>query len=110
MAQTRPDALVVNTSRGALIDTLAIIEALKTRRLRGLAIDVYEEEDHLFFEDHSADIVQDDTFSRLLTFPNVVVTGHQAFFTEQALREITRVTLENASQFESGSVVANRIA
>lgn len=110
LAQMRPDALVVNTSRGALIDTPAIIEALKARRLRGLAIDVYEEEEHLFFEDHSADIVEDDTFARLLTFPNVVVTGHQAFFTEQALRDITRVTLENATRFERGSPLPNRVA
>jgi D-lactate dehydrogenase len=109
IAMMRPQALVVNTSRGALIDTLAIIEALKTGRLRGLAIDVYEEEDHLFFEDHSADIVQDDTFARLLTFPNVIVTGHQAFFTENALREIARTTLDNVTQFERGAPVVNRI-
>ena len=98
----RPDALVVNTSRGALIDTPAIIDALKAGRLRGLAIDVYEEEDRLFFEDHSADVMQDDTFARLLTLPNVIVTGHQAFFTRDALQAIAEVTLGNATHVESG--------
>lgn len=106
----RPDALVVNTSRGALIDTPAIIEALKAGHLRGLAIDVYEEEERLFFEDHSADVMQDDTFARLLTLPNVIVTGHQAFFTDKALAEIARTTLDNVTAFESGAAMANRIA
>ncbi len=110
IATMRPKALVVNTSRGALIDTAAMVEALKTARLGGLAIDVYEEEDRLFFEDHSADIVQDDTFARLLTFPNVLVTGHQAFFTSQALRDIATVTLENITLFEQGAPIANRVA
>jgi D-lactate dehydrogenase len=110
LAMMRPNALVVNTSRGALIDTPAIIEALKSGRLRGLAIDVYEEEDRLFFEDHSADIVQDDTFARLLTFPNVIVTGHQAFFTDRALRDIATTTIENITLHERGAASANRIA
>lgn len=105
----RSDALLVNTSRGALIDTPAIIAALKAGRLRGLAIDVYEEEDQLFFEDHSTDMVQDDVFARLLTFPNVVVTGHQAFFTDTALGEIARTTLDNIAAFESGGPPANRL-
>jgi len=106
----RPDALVVNTSRGALIDTPAIIDALKAGRLRGLAIDVYEEEDRLFFEDHSADVMQDDTFARLLTLPNVIVTGHQAFFTDKALAEIARTTLDNITAFADGTATPNRIA
>ena len=110
IATMRPNALVVNTSRGALIDTAAIVEALKMGRLRGLAIDVYEEEDRLFFEDHSADIVQDDVFARLLTLPNVIITGHQAFFTAEALRDIATTTLENITLFERGALVANRIA
>ena len=110
IATMRPNALVVNTSRGALIDTAAMVEALKMGRLRGLAIDVYEEEDRLFFEDHSADIVQDDVFARLLTLPNVIVTGHQAFFTAQALRDIATTTLENITLFERGAAIANRIA
>jgi D-lactate dehydrogenase len=109
LALMRPSALLVNTSRGALIDTPAVIEALKARRLRGVAIDVYEEEDRLFFEDRSADILQDDTFARLLTFPNVVVTGHQAFFTENALRDIATTTVDNATQFERGQPLPNRV-
>jgi len=109
LAMMRPHALVVNTSRGALIDTPAIIEALKSRRLGGLAIDVYEEEERLFFEDHSSDVVLDDVFSRLLTFPNVLVTGHQAFFTDVALGEIARTTLDNATAFERGERLANRV-
>lgn len=109
IAMMRPNALVVNTSRGALIDTAAMVEALKAARLRGLAIDVYEEEDRLFFEDHSADIVQDDTFARLLTLPNVIVTGHQAFFTDQALRDIANTTLENITLFERGGTVSNQV-
>ena len=110
LATMRPTALVVNTSRGALVDTAAVVEALKTGRLRGLAIDVYEEEERLFFEDHSADIVQDDVFSRLLTLPNVIITGHQAFFTAQALRDIATTTLESITLFEQGAPIANRIA
>jgi D-lactate dehydrogenase len=110
IATMRPSALVVNTSRGALIDTAAVVEALKMGRLRGLAIDVYEEEERLFFEDHSADIVQDDVFARLLTLPNVIVTGHQAFFTAQALRDIATTTLENITLFERGAAITNRVA
>ena len=110
IATMRPDALLVNTSRGALIDTAAVVEALKLGRLRGLAIDVYEEEDRLFFEDHSGDIVQDDLFARLLTLPNVIVTGHQAFFTAQALHDIATTTLENITLFERGATSTNRVA
>ena len=109
IAMMRQNALVVNTSRGALIDTVAIIEALKTGRLRGLAIDVYEEEERLFFEDHSSEIVQDDTFARLLTLPNVIVTGHQAFFTDHALRDIATTTLQSITLFDRGAAVPNRI-
>jgi D-lactate dehydrogenase len=106
----RPGALLVNTGRGALVDTAAVVEALKHRRLGGVAIDVYEEEEGLFFEDHSADILEDDTFARLLTFPNVVVTGHQAFFTENALADIARTTIENLTAFERGEPLANAVA
>jgi len=91
----KPDAMLVNTSRGALIDTAAVIDALKARRLGALAIDVYEQESTLFFQDHSSEIIEDDVFQRLMTFPNVLVTGHQGFFTEEALTEIAVVTLEN---------------
>jgi D-lactate dehydrogenase len=88
-------AVVVNTSRGKLIDTTALIEALKSGQLGGVALDVYEEEEGLFFEDHSGEVLQDDELSRLLTFPNVLITAHQAFLTEEALTEIARVTTGN---------------
>jgi D-lactate dehydrogenase len=109
IATMRPDAIVVNTSRGALIDTAAIIEALKAGRLRGLAIDVYEEEDRVFFEDHSGEVVQDDVFARLLTLPNAIVTGHQAFFTDRALRDIALTTLANVTAFERGAPLPNQV-
>jgi D-lactate dehydrogenase len=92
--------MIVNTSRGGLIDTEAAIEALKDGRIGFLGLDVYEEEDALFFEDLSQDIIQDDTFARLLTFPNVLITAHQAFFTEEALRRIAETTMENLTAFE----------
>jgi D-lactate dehydrogenase len=109
LALMRPGALLINTSRGALIETSAVIDALKRGQLGGVAIDVYEEEEQLFFEDHSSDILQDDAFARLLTFPNVVVTGHQAFFTENALRDIARTTLENVTAFERGAPLVNAV-
>ena len=95
-------AMLVNTSRGALIDTPAAIDALKTGRIGALALDVYEEEGDLFFENLSNQMIQDDVFSRLLTFPNVLITGHQAFFTNEALENIARTTLENITVFSGG--------
>ena len=94
-------ALVVNTSRGGLVDAAAAVEALKSGHLGGLAIDVYEEEADLFFEDHSEEVLTDDTFARLLSFPNVLVTAHQAFFTTEALQNIAETTIGNATAFES---------
>ncbi|MEM7627406.1 MAG: 2-hydroxyacid dehydrogenase [Planctomycetota bacterium] len=91
----REGVMLINTSRGALIDTAAAIEGLKRGKIGHLGLDVYEEEDSLFFEDRSDDILRDDEFARLLTFPNVLITGHQAFFTAEALRQIAQVTLEN---------------
>lgn len=95
VARLKPGAMLVNTSRGKLIDTPAVIDALKRGRLGGLAIDVYEEEEGVFFEDLSGQVLQDDQLSRLLTFPNVLVTAHQAFLTREALGEIARVTVDN---------------
>jgi D-lactate dehydrogenase len=92
-------ALLVNTSRGGLIKTQAVIAALKNGRLGGLALDVYEGEGALFYNDHSGDIIQDDELMRLTTFHNVVVCGHQAFFTEEALAEIGACTLRNLTDF-----------
>jgi D-lactate dehydrogenase len=107
LAQMKPGAMLVNTSRGGLLDTPAVIEALKSRRLGALAIDVYEQESELFFHDHSADIISDDVFQRLLTFPNVLVTGHQGFFTEEALREIAETTLDNLDCYMQGANCPN---
>lgn len=87
--------MIVNTSRGALIDTRAAIEALKTGKIGYLGIDVYEQEEKLFFRDHSEDIIEDDIIQRLMGFPNVLVTAHQAFFTREAMDEIAETTLQN---------------
>lgn len=100
IARMKPGALLINTSRGAVVDTHAVIGALKRRRLGGLAIDVYEEEDALFFEDRSDQAIMDDQFARLLTFPNVLITGHQGFFTVEALTNIAATTIANLDNFE----------
>ncbi|MGC1513733.1 MAG: 2-hydroxyacid dehydrogenase [Acidimicrobiales bacterium] len=91
----RPGVMLINTGRGALIDTLAVIEGLKSGDVGSLGIDVYEEEGDLFFRDHSQEVLQDDTFARLLTFPNVLITGHQGFFTREAMQRIAATTIEN---------------
>jgi D-lactate dehydrogenase len=98
----KPGAILVNVSRGALVDTKALIGALKSGRLGGVALDVYEEEEGVFFEDHSGQILHDDELARLLSFPNVLITAHQAFLTHEALAEIARVTAGNLSAFASG--------
>ncbi len=98
--QMKRGAMLINTSRGPLIDTEAVIEALKEGQLGHLAIDVYEEEADLFFHDLSDQVIQDDVFARLLTFPNVIVTSHQAFFTKNALEQIGSVTMQNLTGFE----------
>ena len=98
----KPGAILINVSRGALIDTTALIEALKSHRLGGVALDVYEEEEGVFFEDLSGQILHDDELARLLTFPNVLITAHQAFLTQEALDEIARVTTANLAAFARG--------
>lgn len=100
---------IVNTSRGGLLDTLAVIEGLKSGKIGYLAIDVYEVEGDLFFQDLSTQVVQDDVFSRLQTFPNVLVTGHQAFLTDRALRNIAETTLQNLTQFEETGQCTNAV-
>jgi D-lactate dehydrogenase len=98
----KPGVILINTSRGGLVDTPAVVDALKAGQIGSLGLDVYEEEASLFFEDLSNSVITDDTFSRLLTFPNVIITGHQAFFTREALANIAETTLSNVSAFESG--------
>lgn len=95
----RPAMMLINTSRGALVDTQAVIEALKSGQLGSVGFDVYEEEADLFFEDLSDKVIQDDVFARLLTFPNVLITGHQAFFTAEAMRGIAETTMDNITAF-----------
>jgi D-lactate dehydrogenase len=105
----KPGVMLINTSRGALLDTQAVIEALKEERIGYLGLDVYEEEENLFFQDLSDRVIRDDTFARLLTFPNVLITGHQAFFTEEALTTIAETTLENISAFERDGSAPNAV-
>jgi D-lactate dehydrogenase len=102
MAVMKPAALLINTGRGALIDSRALIVALKHGRIGGAGLDVYEEEEGVFFHDLSGQLLQDDVLARLLTFPNVIVTAHQAFLTREALDGIARVSLANLRAFEEG--------
>jgi D-lactate dehydrogenase len=101
-AMMKSGAILINTSRGALVDTQALIDALKERKLAGAALDVYEEEEAIFFEDFSSDIITDDILSRLMAFNNVIVTGHQAFLTKEALSNIALTTFSNIREFLEG--------
>ncbi|HSJ03238.1 MAG TPA: 2-hydroxyacid dehydrogenase, partial [Verrucomicrobium sp.] len=105
----KPGMLLVNTGRGALVDTRALIEGLKRGVIGGLALDVYEEEDKLFFADHSGEVIRDDIFMRLTTFPNVLITGHQAFFTHEALTGIAETTLGNLSELARDGKCGNAV-
>ena len=98
----KPGAILVNVSRGQLIDTSSLIRALKSCRLGGVALDVYEEEEGIFFEDLSGQVLQDDVLARLLTFPNVLITAHQAFLTREALSDIAGTTVENVRRLTAG--------
>lgn len=109
LEKVQDGVMIINTSRGGLVDTPAVIDGLKTGKVGYLGLDVYEEEADLFFEDFSDRVIQDDVFSRLLTFPNVLVTGHQAFFTQNALEQIASVTAANLAAFERGEVTPNEI-
>lgn len=104
LQEMRDGVMLINTSRGGLIDTAAIVEALKQGKIGYLGLDVYEEEGDLFFEDLSDTIIKDDTFTRLLTFPNVLITAHQAFFTREALTNIVETTLMNIAGFAAGDI------
>ncbi|OOQ86421.1 D-lactate dehydrogenase [Penicillium brasilianum] len=109
LARMKPGAMLVNTSRGGLIDTTAVIEALKKKQLGALALDVYEAEGEIFYKDHFGEIIDDDGLMRLMTFPNVLVCGHQGFFTSEALTEISSVTLSNLSDFVEGRSCPNSL-
>lgn len=105
----RRGAMLINTSRGALVDAAAVIEALKSGQLGAVGLDVYEEEGDMYFTDHSDQIIDDDVFARLLTFPNVVITGHQAFFTHEAMQTIAHGTLRNIDDFCADRDSDNRL-
>ncbi len=105
----KPSAYIINTGRGALIDTAAVIQRIKQQQLGGLAIDVYEEEANVFFADHSAEGLSDDQLARLMTFPNVLITGHQGFCTEQALQQIAQTTVRNLMALSTGKTCENEL-
>lgn len=109
VAKMKHGVMLINTSRGGLIDTSCVIDGLKRGQIGHLALDVYEQESELFFEDHSSSIVQDDIFQRLLTFPNVLITGHQGFFTEEALEQIAQTTIYNLTCFAENRSCDNEI-
>ena len=109
LARMKPGVMLINTSRGALIDSRALIAALKTGHVGAAGLDVYEEEEGVFFEDLSNTVLQDDVLARLLTFPNVLITSHQGFFTREALAAIAETTLASATAFARGEPLANEI-
>jgi D-lactate dehydrogenase len=110
LRKMKPGAMVINTSRGAVIDTRAVLRGLKDGTIGSLGLDVYEEEADLFFEDLSSRVISDDVFARLLTFPNVLITGHQAFFTVEALTSIAETTVANITSFEQTGRAAHEVS
>lgn len=109
VARMKQGVMLINTSRGALLDTQAVLDGLKARHIAYLGIDVYEQEGSLFFEDHSLDIIQDDVIQRLITLPNVIVTGHQAYFTKEALQHIAETTVNNILEFLHGETLTYQV-
>ena len=109
LAMMRPNSIIINTSRGGLINTQALIEALRSRKIGGAGLDVYEEEEEYFFEDLSNEILVDDELARLLSFPNVLITSHQGFFTSEAMQAIAEVTIENIRAYEKDEILENEI-
>lgn len=109
LAQMKRSVILINTGRGALIDTRALIDALKKGQVGAAGLDVYEEEEQIFFRDLSGLVLQDDVLARLLTFPNVVITAHQGFLTREALESIAQTTLQNISDFENGKPLINEV-
>jgi D-lactate dehydrogenase len=109
IVQMKPGVMLINTSRGAVVDTRAVIRGLKSGRIGALGLDVYEEEGDLFFEDLSQSYIPDDVFARLLTFPNVLITGHQGFFTREALQAIAETTIANVKSFQRDGVTLHPV-
>ena len=109
LASMKKGVMIINTGRGALVDTKALISALKTGHIGFAGLDVYEEEEGIFFEDHSQDMLQDDVLARLLTFPNVFITSHQGFLTQEALANIADTTLQNVADFEANRPLINEV-
>ncbi len=109
LAQMKRGVMLINTSRGALIDTPALVDALKSGHIGAAGLDVYEEEEGIFFQNLSEQVLQDDVLARLLTFPNVLITAHQGFLTREALRSIALTTLENVAVFERGEPLKNQV-
>lgn len=109
LSQMRQGVTIINTSRGKLVDTQALIKSLKTGKIGLLGLDVYEEEEALFFEDNSSTGIQDDVLARLTTFPNVIITSHQGFFTHEAMTNIAQTTLSNITAYETHGKVQNGI-
>ncbi|MEM8866408.1 MAG: NAD(P)-dependent oxidoreductase, partial [Planctomycetota bacterium] len=107
--QMKPGVMIINTSRGAVVDTTAVIQGLKSERIGHLGLDVYEEEADVFFEDLSNTVVPDDELARLMTFPNVLITSHQAYFTREALEVIAQTTLQNVTDIEADGSSKNEV-
>jgi len=101
ISKMKDGVMIVNTSRGPLVDSLAIIRGLKSKKIGAIGMDVYENEKNLFFADHSGENLEDDILARLTGFPNVLITGHQAFFTKEALENIKKFTLQNIDNFQA---------
>ncbi len=110
LSKMKKGVLLINTGRGGLVNTRDLIQSLKKGHLGGAGLDVYEEEEQVFFQDHSGDVLQDDVLARLLTFPNVIITSHQAFLTQEALSNIAKTTLSNITAFERGNPLENRVS
>lgn len=109
LAMMKKGSMLINTSRGALVDAKAAVDALKSGHLAYLGIDVYEQEEKLFFNDLSGEVIQDDIIMRLISFPNVLITAHQGFFTEEALTQIATITFQNIAAFENGNELLNKL-
>lgn len=110
LKQVKQDVMIINTSRGGLVETEALIDALKTGLVGSVGLDVYEEEDKFFFEDHSEDPILDDDLARLMIYPNVLITGHQAFFSREAMSAIAQTTLQNIRDFAQGKELINQVS